>query len=82
MYSLLEMIPYSGEEAAAAKLLNISMNCNGTSLIVFADTQKDVRNLLDGAGPKVKTILEHSFIESQTTRMITKVRYPQGIYKH
>ena len=51
MYSLLEMIPYSGEEGAATKLLNISLNCNGSSLIVFADTQKDVRNLLSGAGP-------------------------------
>lgn len=51
MYSLLEMIPYSKVEGASTKLLNISIQCNGTSLIVFADTQDDVRELLSGAGP-------------------------------
>jgi len=53
MYSLLEMIPYrKGEfEAASTKLLNISIKCNGTSLIVYADTQDDVRQLLSGPGP-------------------------------
>ena len=37
------MIPYKKEEPSAAKLLNISIKCNGTSLIVFADTQYDVK---------------------------------------
>ena len=58
-------------------LLNISMKCNGVSLVAFADTQYDVLNLLNGGDAEITNkILENSFVETRTTRLITKVEYP------
>ena len=76
MYSVLEMIPYAKDVGAANKLLNISGLCDGTSLIVFSDTQSDVEKLLDIGGPIIKDILDKTFYESQATRIITTVKYP------
>ena len=76
MYSVLEMIPYSIDVGAANKLLNISGKCDGTSLIVFSDSQADVKKLLDIGGPSIRNILDKTFYESQATRIITTVQYP------
>ena len=79
MYSVLEMVPYSGDVGAANKLLNISNKCDSTSLIVFSDTQSDVEKLLDIGGPSVRNILDKTFYESQATRIITTVQYPSDV---
>lgn len=53
LYSVLERIPYPDkheEKGVKTTLLNISVLCNGTTLLAFADTQEDVKNLLTGPG--------------------------------
>lgn len=61
MFSVLEMIPYSENTAAANKLLTIMNYCNQSSLIVLADTQDDVKELLGKSSPSVIEILQNSF---------------------
>lgn len=78
MYSVLEMIPYSGNQGASKKLLAIANNCSQQSIIVFSDTQDDVERLLEHSASLVNTIFGNTFTESIATRKITSVEWPEG----
>ena len=72
------MIPYSADVGASNKLLSITNMCNQSSLIVFADTQNDVAKLLNKGCSSVMDILQNSFYQSQATRMITSIMWPEN----
>ena len=77
LFSVLEMIPYSTDAGASNKLLSITNMCNSSSLIVFADTQHDVEKLITKGCSSVLDILQNSFYQSQATRMISAVNWPE-----
>ena len=78
MYSVLEMIPYSKDQGASKKLLNIAKICKQQSLIVFADCLKDLEHLLDQNQGLVADILDTKFIESISTQKISSIKWPKG----
>ena len=77
VFTCLEMIPYIIDSGASDTLMNIALLCKNSSIIAFADTNLDMRQLFKTKLQNSVNLLEKSSYFTPATEQIDSLMWPE-----